>query len=80
MISSDCRCREESVTFLHALKLFLYFEQGEQMSIAVTAQGAEAQLIESALSGLIKDIPIPPRPIVVQHMQEEMAKPDPDMR
>ena len=50
------------------------------MSIAVTVRGAEAQLIEAALSGLIKDIPIPPRPIVVQHMQEEMAKPDPDMR
>lgn len=50
------------------------------MSIAITAHGAEAQLISAALSGLIKDIPIPPRPIVVQQMQEEMAKHDPDMR
>ena len=50
------------------------------MSVAITAQQAESQMSASAMGGLIKDIPIPPRPIVVQQMQEEMAKPDPDMR
>jgi HD-like signal output (HDOD) protein len=50
------------------------------MSITITAQDAEAQMTAAAMSGLIKDIPIPPRPIVVQQMQEEMAKSDPDMR
>jgi hypothetical protein len=38
------------------------------MSIAITAHDAESQLSAAAISGLIKDIPIPPRPIVVQHM------------
>lgn len=50
------------------------------MSVAITAQAAERQMGEAALGGLIKDIPIPPRPAVVQQMQEEMAKHDPDMR
>lgn len=50
------------------------------MSITITAQEAEKQISAAALSGLIKDISIPPRPVVVQQMQAEMAKPDPDMR
>jgi HD-like signal output (HDOD) protein len=50
------------------------------MNVATTAQDAEAQLGSNALSGLIKDIPIPPRPVVVQQMQEEMALAEPDMR
>ena len=50
------------------------------MSVAITALEAESQMSAAALGGLIKDIPIPPRPIIVQQMQEEMAKSDPDMR
>ena len=50
------------------------------MSVAITAQDAERQMGAAAIGGLIKDIPIPPRPIIVQQMQEEMAKSDPDMR
>ena len=50
------------------------------MSIAITAEDAERQLGAVALGGLIKDIPIPARPIFVQQMQEEMSKADPDMR
>jgi HD-like signal output (HDOD) protein len=50
------------------------------MTVAITAQAAERQMGEAALGGLIKDIPIPPRPKVVQQMQDEMAKSDPDMR
>lgn len=50
------------------------------MSVAVTAQGAQQQMENSALGSLIKDIPIPPRPVVVQLMQEEMARPEPDLR
>ena len=50
------------------------------MSTAITAQDAEIQISEAALSGLVKDISIPPRPVVVQQMQEEMGKSDPDMR
>lgn len=50
------------------------------MSLSVTAPEAEKQMGSSALGGLIKDVPIPPRPVVVQHMQAEMAKAEPDMR
>lgn len=50
------------------------------MSVAITAQAAESQMAAAAVGGLIKDIPIPPRPKVVQQMQEEMAKAEPDMR
>lgn len=50
------------------------------MLLAVTLRDAERQLDSTALGGLIKDIPIPPRPLVVQQMQEEMARPEPDMR
>jgi len=50
------------------------------MSLPVTAQDAEKQMDSSVLGGLIKDIPIPPRPVVVQQMQAEMAKAEPDMR
>ncbi|MBB1076022.1 HDOD domain-containing protein [Rhodoferax sp. 4810] len=50
------------------------------MSVRITAQLAEKQMDEDAVGALIKDIPIPPRPVVVQQMQTEMAKHDPDMR
>jgi HD-like signal output (HDOD) protein len=50
------------------------------MLFAVTALDAQRQMDAAAVSGLIKDIPIPPRPAVVQQMQEEMAHHEPDMR
>jgi HD-like signal output (HDOD) protein len=50
------------------------------MSKTITAVDAQKQMINPTLDGLIKDIPIPPRPIVVQQMQEEMGKAEPDMR
>ncbi len=50
------------------------------MSVTLAARAAQQEMESSALGGLIKDIPIPPRPVVVQQMQEEMAKPEPDLR
>ena len=50
------------------------------MSVAHTALAAQQQMESSGLGSLIKDIPIPPRPIVVQMMQQEMARPEPDLR
>lgn len=50
------------------------------MKTTITAAEAASQLESTALAGLIKDIPIPPRPVVVQQLQEEMALPEPDMR
>ena len=50
------------------------------MSVTITIQGAQSQLGGATVGSLIKDIPIPPRPLVVQQMQEEMARPDPDLR
>jgi HD-like signal output (HDOD) protein len=50
------------------------------LKITITAVDAASQLESTALAGLIKDIPIPPRPLVVQQMQEEMALAEPDMR
>lgn len=50
------------------------------MKIAITALDAANQLESTDLVGLIKGIPIPPRPVVVQQMQEEMALAEPDMR
>lgn len=50
------------------------------MSAAITVQNAEMQMSAAAMGGLIKDIPIPPRPVIIQKMQEEMEKGDPDMR
>lgn len=50
------------------------------MSVAITAQSAERQMNQAVLGQLIKDIPIPPRPVVVQQMQTEIARPEPDLR
>lgn len=50
------------------------------MAVATTAQEAETQLMDAALGGLIKDIGIPPRPVVVQQLQDELAKPESDIR
>lgn len=49
-------------------------------TVARTAQDALNQIDVASVGGLIKDIPIPPRPVVVQQMQEEMAQPEPDLR
>ena len=50
------------------------------MAAVATVFGAEEQMNSAAHAGGIKGIPIPPRPLVVQQMQEEMAWPEPDMR
>lgn len=50
------------------------------MAVAITAHDAETQIGAALIGGLIKEVAIPPRPVVVQHLQEEMAKADPDMR
>lgn len=50
------------------------------MSHTVTFHNAERQMSAAAVGGLVKDIPIPTRPVVIQKMQEEMAKSDPDVR
>jgi HD-like signal output (HDOD) protein len=50
------------------------------MSVVTTALDAEKQLSAASLGGLVTDIPIPPRPAVVQQMQDEMGRPEPDMR
>ncbi|MCF8207885.1 MAG: HDOD domain-containing protein [Rhodoferax sp.] len=50
------------------------------MSIAITAVDAEKQMGSASVGGLIKEMAIPPRPAVVQQMQEEMARAEPDFR
>ena len=50
------------------------------MAVAITAHAAQQEMDHSALGSLIRDIPIPPRPLVVQQIQEEMARAEPDMR
>lgn len=50
------------------------------MSVAMTAALAERQLNSSGMDAVIKDLAIPPRPVVVQQMQAEMARPEPDLR
>lgn len=50
------------------------------MTVARTAQAAQSQMEAPEVASLIKDIPIPPRPVVVQQMQEEMARAEPDLR
>ena len=50
------------------------------MSVAITAIDAERQIDSAALGELVKDNLIPPRPIVVQQIQDEMAKAESDMR
>jgi len=50
------------------------------MSIAITAAQAEEQLNSAAVQDTIKGIPIPPRPQVVQQLQTELGKAEPDLR
>lgn len=50
------------------------------MAVAITAQSAQQEMDSGALGSLVKDIPIPPRPVVVQQIQEEMARSEPSMR
>lgn len=45
-----------------------------------TVFAAQRELEEADLEQMIKGIPIPPRPVVVQQLQDEMARPDPDLR
>jgi len=41
---------------------------------------AEAEIAAAALDDIVSSLAIPPQPIVVQQMQTEMGKPDPDVR
>lgn len=50
------------------------------MAAIATVIGAEDQLTSAAHAGGIQGIPIPPRPLVVQQIQEEMAQREPDLR
>lgn len=50
------------------------------MPIATTVQEAENQLGATAMDAMIKGIPIPPRPVVVQQIQTELGKAEPDVR
>ena len=50
------------------------------MAIAITAAEAEDQLNSSAMQETIRGIAIPPRPVVVQQMQTELGKEEPDLR
>jgi HD-like signal output (HDOD) protein len=50
------------------------------MTEAITFHNAEKQMSAAAVGGLVKDIPIPSRPVVIQKMQDEMAKGEPDIR
>jgi HD-like signal output (HDOD) protein len=50
------------------------------MNIATTFAAAESQLNPSAMQETIGKMVIPPRPAVVQQMQAEMGKADPDLR
>ena len=50
------------------------------MPVAITAEEAEKQLGSEAIDAMIKGIPIPPRPVVVQQIQTELGKADPDIR
>ena len=47
---------------------------------ATTAQEAENQIKAAEFDTVLKSVAIPPRPLVVQQMQAEMAKPDPDLK
>ena len=50
------------------------------MPVATTADAAEKQLDAAAMDDILRGITIPPRPEVVQHMQLEMSKAEPDVR
>ena len=41
---------------------------------------AESQIDAAAMDDIVKSIAIPPRPVIVQQMQTEMGKADPDVR
>jgi len=41
---------------------------------------AEAEIAAAALNDIVSSLAIPPQPVVVQQMQTEMGKPDPDVR
>jgi HD-like signal output (HDOD) protein len=41
---------------------------------------AEAEIAAAALNDIVKSLAIPPQPVVVQQMQTEMGKPDPEVR
>jgi HD-like signal output (HDOD) protein len=48
--------------------------------IAATAAAAQQQIDAAEFDGVIKSVAIPPRPVVVQQMQTEMGKAEPDIR
>lgn len=50
------------------------------MPVAVSAEEAQKQLAGSEVDAVLKSVAIPPRPIVVEQMQAELAKDEPDMR
>lgn len=50
------------------------------MPIARSAEEAKRQLGSSEMDAVLKSIAIPPRPLVVEQMQQELAQEDPDMR
>lgn len=50
------------------------------MAIARSTDEAQRQMASSEVQELIKSIAIPPRPLVVEQLQRELAKDDPDMR
>ena len=50
------------------------------MPIAKTADDARRQLDAGDMDALLKSVAIPPRPLVVEQLQRELAKDDPDMR
>jgi HD-like signal output (HDOD) protein len=52
----------------------------EIMTAAISVGDAERQLGDSSIQAMIKDIPIPPRPVVVQQLQTEMGSHEPDLR
>jgi len=50
------------------------------MPIARTAEEAQSQLQGSEMDALLKSIAIPPRPLVVEQLQRELGKDEPDIR
>jgi HD-like signal output (HDOD) protein len=47
---------------------------------AITAQDAENQINAAEFDAVLKSVSIPPRPLVVQQLQAEMAKAEPDLK
>lgn len=50
------------------------------MPIARSTEDAQRQMDSGEVQDLIKSMAIPPRPLVVEQLQRELAKDDPDMR